>query len=269
MKQIKILPEIKKLLDNMNNRVEELLDGDFVGLYVHGSIAMGCFNPGVSDVDFLVVIRNKLRVEEEKKLIKILLNESNNVPKGIEMSVVLLSQTKNPIFPTPFEFHFGKEYEDKYRRDETDLSKQNTDPDLVAHFTITKKRGITWSGLPINEVFSEIPKEMYAKSLLYDFNDLDKNIVSNTIYGILNACRTIAYLKDGLVLSKKEGGEWAMENFDKQYFDILEKALATYKTGENFLELDENVGISFVRYAKRLVEDNLDHSVQLKKPIRK
>lgn len=254
MSHISILPEIKRLLVNIHNRLEELLNGNFVGLYIHGSIAMGCFNPLVSDVDFLVVVLNKLSIEEKQKLVKILLNESNNVPKGIEMSVVLLAQTQKPIFPTPFEFHFGKEYEEKYRREEIDLFKENTDPDLIAHFTVTKKRGITWSGLPINEVFSEIPKGMCIKSLLYDFNDLDKNIVDNPVSAILNACRTIAYLEDGCVLSKKEGGEWAVENLHQQYFGILEQALASYETGENVLELDEDIRDSFVRYAKGLVE---------------
>lgn len=253
MSQNSILLDITSLLDNIANQLEKTLDGNFVGLYVHGSVAMGCFNPLESDVDFLVVIRNKLSIEEKQKLVQILLKESHKVPKGVEMSVVLQAQTQNPIFPTPFEFHFSKDYEEKYRKNEIDLSKENADPDLVAHFTLTKNRGITWRGLPINEVFSEIPKEMYVKSLLNDFNDLEKNIVSNPVYGILNACRTIAYLKDGLVLSKKEGGDWAVENLHQQYSGILEKALASYKTSENVLELDENDRNSFVQYAQVLV----------------
>jgi predicted nucleotidyltransferase len=254
MSQIKILPEIKTLLDNIANKTEKLFGDNFVGLYVHGSIAMNCFNPLVSDVDFLVVVHNKMSIEGKRGLANILLNEKYNVPKGIEMSVVLLQYTQNPVFPTPFEFHFGKEWAEKYRRNEIDFSKENSDPDLAAHFTVIKKRGITWRGLPIDEVFSDIQKEFYVKSLLYDFDDLDKNILANPVYGILNACRTIPNLKDNLALSKKEGGEWALKNFDKQYFPIVRQALSSYETGEKFLELDNEMRDSFVRYVKGLVE---------------
>lgn len=45
------------------NRVVELfkeeLGGNLVGIYLHGSLAMGCFNPDTSDVDLLLVVRDK------------------------------------------------------------------------------------------------------------------------------------------------------------------------------------------------------------------
>ena len=195
-----------------------------------------------------------MSIEEKRDLGQILLNAKHNIPKGIEMSSVLLKYAKNPVFPTPFEFHFGKELNEKYRRDEVEYSKENIDPDLAAHFIVTKQRGIAWRGLPIDEVFSDVPKEFYVKSLLYDFKDLYKNILANPVYGILSACRTIAYLKDGIVLSKKEGGEWALKHFDERYFPIMSKGLSSYQTGERFPELDANTRDSFVHYVKKLVE---------------
>jgi len=242
------------LLDNISAKAENLLGENFVGLYVHGSIAMDCFNPLIGDIDFLIVAREKMSIEEKRDLAQFLLTAKYNVPQGIEMSIVLLKYAKNPVFPTPFEFHFGKEWEEKYRCGEIDYSKENIDPDLAAHFVVTKKRGVAWRGLPIDEVFSDVSKELYVKSLLYDFGDLDKNILANPVYGILSACRTIAYLKDELVLSKKEGGEWALKNFDERYFSIVRQALSSYKTGEKFPEFDRNTQDSFVHYVKRLVE---------------
>ncbi|MBI3038277.1 DUF4111 domain-containing protein [bacterium] len=251
---INVSENIKYLLDNITDQTEKLLRGNFVGLYVHGSIAMGCFNPLVSDIDFLIVVRAKMGVQGKLDLAKTLLGTKHDIPKGMEMSVVLLEHARNPVFPTPFEFHFGKEHAEHYRRNEVDLEKENTDPDLAAHFTIAKRRGIVWRGLPTDEVFSEIPKEFYVKSLLYDFDDLDKNIINNPVYGILNACRTLAYLKNELILSKKEGGEWALKNFSEQFFQIVRQALSSYETGENVLELNDNTRNSFVRYVKERME---------------
>ncbi len=253
--QTNVLPEIKRVLDNIADQVQKLLSDNFVGFYIHGSIAMGCFNPLVSDVDFLIVVRNKMSAAEKQNLAQIMLYENYNVPNGIEMSVVLLAYTSNPVFPTPFEFHFSREYEEKYRRDEVDFSTENSDPDLAAHFTVTKMRGIAWRGLPIDDVFSDVPREMYVKSLLHDFKDLEKNIVDRPVYAILNACRTIAYLKDELVISKKEAGEWAFENIDRQYSAIVHQALASYITGEIPVELNEKELDTFVSYAKTKLKE--------------
>ncbi|MDP2860969.1 MAG: DUF4111 domain-containing protein [bacterium] len=252
--QAQISPAIKILLDDIADKIEKLLGDNFVGLYVHGSIAMNCFNPLISDIDFLIVIREKIGVREKRNLAQILLDAKCDAKKGVETSVVLLKYTKNPVFPTPFEFHFSKGWEEKYRRNEVDYSKESFDPDLGAHFTVTKKRGFVWRGLPISKVFSDVPKEFYKKSLLYDFNDLDKNIFANPVYGILNACRTVAYLKDEIVLSKKEGGEWALENLDIQYCPIVRQALLSYETGEKFSELNKHTTDSFVHYLKSLVK---------------
>ena len=45
----------EKLIDRLTDRCREILGGDFVGLYVHGSYAMGCFNPEKSDIDYIIV----------------------------------------------------------------------------------------------------------------------------------------------------------------------------------------------------------------------
>lgn len=38
---------------------------------------------------------------------------------------------------------------------------------------------------------------------------------------ILNLARVLAYLKDGLVLSKKEGGEWGINHIPEMYHGLM------------------------------------------------
>jgi streptomycin 3"-adenylyltransferase len=47
-----------------------ILKDNLVGFYLHGSLAMGCFNPGQSDVDFLAVVDHRLARDEKKSIIK-------------------------------------------------------------------------------------------------------------------------------------------------------------------------------------------------------
>ena len=51
------------------------------------------------------------------------------------------------------------------------------------------------------------------------------------MYIILNLARVFAYVKDGLVLSKKEGGEWALDNVPEVYRSLLHNALKEYAEG--------------------------------------
>lgn len=53
-------PEINLLLDKFLTDLQAVLGTHLVGLYVHGSLAYGGFNPRTSDVDFLAITEGPL-----------------------------------------------------------------------------------------------------------------------------------------------------------------------------------------------------------------
>ena len=52
--------EIQKLLDSFVIQSENILKDNLMGIYLHGSIAMGCFNGQKSDIDLIVVVQHEL-----------------------------------------------------------------------------------------------------------------------------------------------------------------------------------------------------------------
>jgi streptomycin 3"-adenylyltransferase len=46
---------------------------------------------------------------------------------------------------------------------------------------------------------------------------------------VLNCCRTLAYLRDGLICSKDEGGEWALGALPSSFHNIVRTALRMYR----------------------------------------
>ena len=48
------------------------------------------------------------------------------------------------------------------------------------------------------------------------------------MYLTLNLARVLAYKKEGVILSKKEGGEWALANLPEEYHPLIEAALKEY-----------------------------------------
>lgn len=240
----------EEILAKIRSEYQHLLGENLVGIYVHGSLAFGCFHPQHSDIDFIVIVRQPLETEVKKALITTLLALEPQLPaKGAEMSVVLESYARHFVHPCPFELHYSRAHTAWAQRNLDDYCCQmkGNDPDLAAHFTVILNVGRVLCGKSVQEVFGEVPSADYLSSLLYDAADALEGIHHQPVYFILNLCRTVAYLAEGQVLSKKMGGEWGMEHLPKSFHSLIEQALAVYagvrKEGFEAQNLE-----AFVRY---------------------
>ena len=212
----------------------EILQDNVVGIYLHGSAVMGCFHPAKSDIDLIVVVKEAVPDAKKKAFLDMVTALNSQGPtKGIEMSIVRQSVCKPFVYPTPFELHFSVAHLDWYGRDPDDyISKmKGEDKDLAAHFTIINHRGKCLYGAPIKDTFADVPVEDYKDSIWNDVADAKEDIADDPMYIILNLARVLAYLHDGLVLSKKEGGDWALRNLPEMYHSLIQDAMSEYTEG--------------------------------------
>ena len=131
------------------------------------------------------------------------------------------------------------------------------DKDLAAHFTVIRKAGITLCGKEISDVFGEVPREAYLDSIMGDVEDAQRDILEDPVYIILNVCRVIAFIKEGLVLSKEQGGKWGMRNLPETYRLIIRKALKSYRGNDVFREEEENLR-SFAGCMRKILTDGTE-----------
>lgn len=230
-----------EILQKIKDDYQNILKNKLVGIYVHGSIAFGCFNWGKSDIDFLVVVNEALDQEEKELLIaELLVLDKNSPQKGLEMSVVLEMVCKPFVYPTPFELHFSNAHKERCKSDLAEYCRNmnGVDKDLAAHFTVINKVGMTLCGKEISEVFEAVPKRDYVDSIWYDIENAAEEIKENPVCIILNLCRVLAYLEDDVVLSKKQGGEWGIESLPVEYCTLVEKALESYQSDVEFVKND-------------------------------
>ena len=54
-------------------------------------------------------------------------------------------------------------------------------------------------------------------------------MADNPLYFILNACRVYAYLLDGSIFSKDEGGSWGLRILPGEYHSVITQALDIYR----------------------------------------
>ncbi len=220
---------VEELLNNIVLGYKRILNDNLVGIYLHGSLVMNCFNPKKSDIDFLVVVKEKISFVKMRELIDILLKyDGDSTQKGFEMSIILEKEAKNFRYPTPFLLHYSNFHKEKYLKDSQYICGGFEDTDLAAHMMITREFGKCLYGENINQVFGLIPKKYYVESIICDIEGAKEEISENPTYYILNLCRVLYYLKEEVISSKKQGGMWALKSIPDKYKEVVELALQNY-----------------------------------------
>ena len=163
------------------------------GVYVHGSAAQGGFTHA-SDLDVLMVGEGATNWPDFGRL---LLSTAIDVP--LELSVVAPSDAADPAPPWPFLLHVASPTK-------VVLPGPGGDPDLCAHYAVTRRAGIPILGAPAGQAVGRIPHGVLLThlhdELTWGRDHADKR------YAVLNACRANAYATDGVMLSKIDGGRW-------------------------------------------------------------
>lgn len=240
---------IEEIFNKILIEHRKILNDNLVGIYLHGSLVMGCFNENSSDIDYIVVIKEKISFEIKRRIIDFLIDLSQYAPKkGVEMSIVLEGSIKNFIYPTPFELHYSKSIHERYINDTNYICGDLVDKDLAAHITVINHKGVCLYGKPINEVFGKVPDRYYIDSIIYDIENAQEEILNNPVYYVLNLCRVLYYLRERVVSSKYEGGEWAKEILPGKYFDLIEQAVNIYGDKIENIEWNEEELINFAEF---------------------
>jgi streptomycin 3"-adenylyltransferase len=176
-----------------------------VGVYLHGSAAMGGWSAERSDVDLLGVVATPLD-RRAKRVVSARLNHPSLVcpaEAGLEMSLVTVAVAADPPRRPPFELHVS-----------TGPSPQThlggpaaADPDLLLHFAVCRRAGLAVTGPAPVEVFAEPPRAWLLERVAAELSWATRH--GDFAYRVLTACRAWRYLEDDLLGSKVAGGRWA------------------------------------------------------------
>jgi predicted nucleotidyltransferase len=240
--------------ESIAEAVAAVVGADLVGVYLHGSAAAGGFNPARSDVDLIVVTQRPMDEAERRSLARLLLDRSRR-PYPVEMSVVSEASLRAWTHPLPFEFHFSEGWRDRMEaalaHRPFELSYSPTNADLAAELAALRQRGLRLRGAPIADVFPDVPARDVLDSISQDLRWAAGN--ERYVYGVLNACRALAYLADGSFLSKAEAARWALGILAPANRDLVARALAVYDGRAASLGDEADVR-AFVDHVRRRVE---------------
>lgn len=254
--------EVRDFIRNLNKGIQRIIKENFVGFYIHGSLAMGGFNPRSSDIDVLVVTNKAIGVEIKWLLAHFFLEYSNS-PFPVEISFLNKEQLKDWKHPCPFDFHYSefwrKRHQDALISETFNFlqKEKSTDTDLAAHITVTSHRGICVYGDAIAEVFPIVPQSDYISSIMGDFKDCIRNIENEPVYCSLNLIRVFWYLKEGVISSKQEAGNWGLGILPQDLRTTVEKAINTYTGNKINISFNQDELTLLKKYIAEKVESLL------------
>jgi Aminoglycoside adenylyltransferase, C-terminal domain/Nucleotidyltransferase domain len=182
--------------------------GGVIATYLHGSSALGGFVPGRSDIDVLVVCDDRPTSRGELNVaVQTLQSPAGECPgRGLELSMVARRHARGPGPPWPFVLHVST-CPDSHKVVFGD--QRPGDPDLLMHYAVCRAAGIAVRGPAPVEMIGHVARAdvlgYIRAELLWALEHAPE------AYGVLNACRALAYLDRHEIVSKVDGAQYALE----------------------------------------------------------
>lgn len=223
--------------------IERGLKEYLTGIYLHGSIVFGCCNPMQSDLDVLVLVRDRLAPRTRGALDSVF-REVSRKPLPLEISVLAESTLHPWQSPAPYELHYSERYRLKQSPG------PGTDLDLAAHIPVARERGVALIGPPPHRCLPRVPWDDYALAILDDFKVCLERLTRT--YAVLTMARVWATLATRELFSKESGALWAMAHLRDP--SIVADALESYQNGASREFAGDSRLSSYKEVASRQVE---------------
>ena len=220
--------------DEVVRRLRGVLGDDLLGAYLIGSLALGGYEPGRSDVDLAAVTAGRLRAGEADAIVAACRHESLPCPAR-KLELVVYARERAPAFELNLNtgaaepLHAGVD--------------PAAEPSFwfVLDLAIARVAGVALLGPQAAELVAEPSRAAVvaaARASLEWF--LASDAPPDDL--VLNACRTRRFLDDGVWSSKVDAGGWALDRLPER--EVVRAALAL-RRGEAGAELSRAAARAF------------------------
>jgi hypothetical protein len=188
-------------------RLQDVLGDAFVGAYFVGSIALGGYVAGESDLDIVAVCERAIRDEERSAIADVVFSTTMSCPaRGLEFTLYRSEVVKSS--PVAAEFELNVNGGPRMAR-AIHLEPQS-EPGFwyVLDRAVAHRCGVVISGPPPALVFADISRRVLLDAMTESMR-WHRAHEKATLYSVLNASRAWRFAAEGVLGSKLDGAAWA------------------------------------------------------------
>ncbi|MFI6008198.1 aminoglycoside adenylyltransferase family protein [Streptomyces sp. NPDC051243] len=196
-----------------------------LGIYLHGSATLGGLRPH-SDVDVLVVVRERTTEAQRRALVEELLRVSGGGSRPVELIVVVQDDVRPWRYPPTRDFLYGEWLRADYERGVTPAPEPS--PDLAPLLTMVLLANAPLYGPPPADVLDPVPHEDLRRAIVAGVPELLGELDADTRNVLLTLARIWTTLATGVIRSKDAAADWALPRLPAEHRAVLAHARAVY-----------------------------------------
>lgn len=245
--------DVNAILNLLHSHVKEILQDQFVGMYLFGSLANGDFDQH-SDIDVLVVTKNEISNDVFSLLQTMHARVAGiDSPWATQLEVSYIPQKALRRFDPANILH---PHMDRGRGESLHMLAHESAWIVQRH--ILRERGIILEGPVPQSLIDPISSNdlrqavmdvlpLWAKPILDNSNQIKGRGYQS--YVVLSLCRMLYTLQCGTIISKRAAAQWAQETLSKKWTHLIARAwLGRQNPGSDALPEDVDGTLNFIRF---------------------
>jgi predicted nucleotidyltransferase len=222
------LDDLNRVLDDLTRSVKSILTFNLIGMYLQGSFGLGGWDAD-SDVDFTVMVKDDLNESEVSAL-------QDMHGRIFDLPVTWAQHLEGSYFPMDLlknddPQHTELWYLDNYHRVMIRSSHDNT---RVVRWVL-REYGIPMYGPSPKELVNAVTPQSLCTEVRQVVLDWAVEIrtghyeITNRWaqpFVVISCCRMLHTLATGRIWSKPAGAAWGIQNLEKKWIGLIDRALA-------------------------------------------
>ncbi|KIL40565.1 hypothetical protein SD70_12485 [Gordoniibacillus kamchatkensis] len=248
-------PDVRQVLNVILHGAQTMLGNLFVGMYVHGSLAIGDFDAGRSDIDFLVATAADdlpdrtyaaIRSFHERIAASGLKWATNIEGSYIPLSALRRHDPSRSLHPA--------------LRCDGSFGMDRHGAEWIVQRHIVREYGIVLAGPEPHTIIEPVEPDTLRTAVVQLLRDWWQPQLKDSFrlagseyqaYAVLTMCRALYTLRHGTVASKPAAGRWAMDKLDERWVPLIEQAL-NWRHGIELQLMNDT--LAFIRFTLEQAE---------------
>jgi predicted nucleotidyltransferase len=248
-------PDVNRVLRDLHRRIRDILDEQFIGMYLYGSLAMGDFEPSRSDIDFVVVTDNHLPVpiiEELESMHMDLARKGSKWEQKLEgayvpKAIIRRHAPEHPPVPTINEGSFYM---------------APLGSDWVLQRYVLREIGSGVDGPSLRRLIDPVGPGDLRAAILEVIDQWWEPMLADPSrlqdpgyqpFAVLSMCRSLYTMRKGELATKSTAARWAIASLPAEWSSLIEHALQ-WGDGDDIESIERTV--AFMNYLIALCRES-------------